>query len=252
MRPDRAFFDLQVRFAEGAARIAGMPLEAALIDYTNLYVRFGAGRAFDAAHPLWAAYVQGVRACADLRGLSDWTWAFYADCPAHLAAPPLVATFGCFGWARDPHGGVRLHFDPRGAGEGANAAVSPLDTREAPRRRAELRRLVEHVRAHAGGGDPLVHGTSWLYNLPAYQRLFPPAYLATSQAVDRPRALSLWGQFLDRRGQLRHDAAQALLARLAKTRDVSAISRCFALHAVAVQAPLSVFYAHLPAVDRPR
>ncbi|QBQ99671.1 hypothetical protein [Paraburkholderia pallida] len=249
MRPDRAFFDLQVRFAEGVARVAGMPLEKALLDCTNLYVRFGAGREFDAAHPLWAAYLQGVRACTDSRELGDWTWHFYRDCPAHLAAPPIVAAFGCFAWARDAHGGVRLHFNAHGVGD---AAVSPLAAREAPRRRAELRQLFEHVRTHVGGNDPVVHGTSWLYNLPAYQRLFPPSYLASARAVERLRAMSLWGQFLDRHGQLRHDAARDLLTRLAETRDAGAIGQCFALRAIAVQAPASVFHEHGLATGHPR
>jgi hypothetical protein len=237
--PDRAFFDLQVRFAEGVARLAGIAFDAALLDFTNLYVRFGAGRAFDAQHPLWVAYVDGLRACAGFREVSDWTWRYYAGCPVHLAAPPVVAVFGCFAWAREPHGGVRLHFDARGAGD---IAVSPLDLREVPRRRAELRQLFEHVRAHFGGSDPLVYGTSWLYNLPAYRRLFPSAYLVTARPVDRLRALSLWGQFLDRHGHLRYDAAQALLVRLAGSQDIADIGLCFALRALAVQAPVSVFY----------
>lgn len=252
MRPDRAFFDLQVRFAQGVARLAGVSLEHALLDSTNLYVRFGAGRAFDPTHPLWAAYIEGVRACTDGRELSEWTWRFHADCPAHLAAPPVAAAFGCFAWARDPHGGVRLHFDPRGAGNEGDASRSPLDAREAPRRRAELLQLIEHVRAHAGSSDPLVRGTSWLYNLPAYQRLFPPAYLATSKTVERLRALSLWGQFLDRRGQLRYDVAQALLARLARTQEVRAIGQCFALRAIAVEAHASTFDENWFAIDGSR
>jgi hypothetical protein len=247
--PDRAFFDLQIRFAHGVACMAGIALETALLDCTNLYVRFGAGRAFDAQHPLWSAYVEGVRACTGFRETSDWTWRFYAGCPTHRAAPPAVAAFSCFAWAREPHGGVRLHFDAGGA---ADAAISPLDLREAPRRRAELRQVFEHVREHSGASDPLVHGTSWLYNLPAYRRLFPPAYLATAQPVDRLRALSLWGQFLDRHGKLRYDAAQALLARLANTRDAAAIGQCFALRALAVQAPESVFYEHFSSIASPR
>ena len=60
MSPKRAFYDLQVRFARTAARHAGMPLAAAMLDCTNLYVRFGAGRAFDRTHPLWAAYLHGL------------------------------------------------------------------------------------------------------------------------------------------------------------------------------------------------
>lgn len=43
-----------------------------------------------------------------------------------------------------------------------------------------------------------------------------------------------------------------LLARLAKARDVCTIGECFALRAIAVQAPASVFEAYPLGADRPR
>lgn len=39
------FFDLQLRFAGYVAGLGGLPLERALLRYTNLYVRFGLGHA---------------------------------------------------------------------------------------------------------------------------------------------------------------------------------------------------------------
>ena len=37
----RDFLDVQVRFAQRVRVITGVPLEDALLSYTNLYVRFG-------------------------------------------------------------------------------------------------------------------------------------------------------------------------------------------------------------------
>jgi hypothetical protein len=240
VRPERAFFDLQVRFAREAACRAGMPLAAALLDCTNLYVRFGAGRDFDAAHPLWAAYLSGLDEHAGDARQCEWTWRYVQHCAAHQAAPPVVATSGCFSYAREPHGGVRLHFNPHTGG------VSPLDITQLDARRDELRQLVSHLHANDGASrDLLVHGTSWLYNVAAYRRIFPAAYIASAQPVARLRALSLWGQFLDRHGRVREEAAATLIARAKAADDLSGLAQCFPLQALAVCAPLSVFRAFL-------
>ncbi|WP_233885279.1 hypothetical protein [Paraburkholderia flagellata] len=242
MRPERAFYDLQVRFARTAARLADMPLAAALLDCTNLYVRFGAGRAFDRTHPLWAAYVRGLDERASVDEQCEWTWRYLQRCPTHQAAPAIVATVGCFSYAREPHGGVRLHFENTQTDNG----MSPLDSRQLAARHVELRALIRHLRGHlresgCASSDVLIHGTSWLYNVPAYRRLFPAAYVASAQPVARLRALSLWGQFLDRHGGVRNDAAALLLARVERVRAFADLLPCFPLQALAVHASLAEF-----------
>lgn len=243
MRPARAFFDLQVRFAHEAARLTGAPLASALLDWTNLYVRLGAGREFDAARPLWAAYASGIDESAPFEQHCEWTWRYLQQCPIHRASPDVIAAFGCFSYARDAHGGVRLHFDPR-----ANNGISPLDIGQSPARRAELRRLIEHVCEHLPGGSSLEsQGTSWLYNVPAYRRLFPEVYVASAQPVARWRALSFWGQFLDRYGEVREAQAAAMLARVAQLRHIEKITQCFPFQALAVRAPIQLLLEHFTA-----
>ena len=241
MRPERAFYDLQVRFAHTAARLADIPVAAALLDCTNLYVRFGAGRNFDRMHPLWAAYVDGLDEYASVAQQCEWTWRYLQHCPTHQSAPAVAATVGCFSYAQEPHGGVRLHFNAQ-----ADDGMSPLDSRQLVARQDELRTLIEQLYAqlrasgHASS-DVLVHGTSWLYNLPAYQRLFPTAYIASARPVGRLRALSLWGQFLDRNGCVRNDAAATLLKRIERANAFADLLSCFPLQALAVQASVEVF-----------
>lgn len=151
MHYEKAFFDLQVRFAQTAARLADVPLERALLDWTNLYARFGAGRAFDPRHPLWGACADGLRDAADP---VEWTWRYLRRCPVHLGAPPVVATGGCFSYACVGDGAVRLHFSAP-----AQADDSPLAGSQASFRRTELRSLFAHLREQAPDADPLVHGT---------------------------------------------------------------------------------------------
>jgi hypothetical protein len=241
LRPERAFYDLQVRFAHTAARLADIPLVAALLDCTNLYVRFGAGRNFDRTHPLWAAYVDGLDEHASVAQQCEWTWRYLQHCPTHQSAPAVAVTVGCFSYAQEPHGGVRLHFNAR-----TDNGMSPLDFRQLAARQGELRTLIDqlHAQLRASGhasSDVLVHGTSWLYNVPAYRRLFPSAYIASARPVARLRALSLWGQFLDRNGCVRNDAAAMLLARVERASDFADLLSCFPLQALAVQASVEVF-----------
>ena len=120
MKYARGFLALQLRFAETVAEPAGLSLERALLDYTNLYIRFGIGRDFDPAHPRWQGYLAGLRA-AD--SPAEWTYQFYLACPPAPPAPGLVATFGCFAYAHLPDGRVRLHF--RNAEPPARSPLGP-------------------------------------------------------------------------------------------------------------------------------
>ena len=63
----KAFFDLQLEFAQRVAILSELPLARALLDYTNLYIRFGLGRDFDPAHPSWREYLAGLQDTNDTR-----------------------------------------------------------------------------------------------------------------------------------------------------------------------------------------
>ncbi len=55
----------------------------------------------------------GLRDTPDVR---EWTYAFYLTRPDAMAAPSVVATFGCFAYARPPGERIRLHFQNAGDG----------------------------------------------------------------------------------------------------------------------------------------
>lgn len=88
-------FDLQLTFAEKVQAIAGMPLEQALFEYTNFFVRFGLGREPDREHAGWQAYVSGLRDAEDAR---DYSYRFYLKDAETSTTPPVAATFGCFAY----------------------------------------------------------------------------------------------------------------------------------------------------------
>lgn len=232
MKYGKDFFDLQLRFARRVGEIAGLPLERAVLDYTNIYVRLAIGRGFDLAHPVWRDYIDGLKGASDA---AEWTHRF------HLARPPseppgTVATFGCFSYALERDDRLRLHFENREDGD-----ISPLGAERVDARRDELRRLFAHVRRIRDEGVQ-VTGVSWLYNLPAYRRLFPEGYIASAKvAGSRFRNMPLWGQFLDRSGKVKPAEARMLCERVSRRTDLAALALCFPLQPLAVEAPISAF-----------
>lgn len=231
----KAFFDLQLEFARVVASAAGLRPDRALLDYTNLYVRLGLGRSFDEADPVWRRYVDGLNTATDP---GEWTYRFILASPDDVLPPSMEARSGCFSFARPDPECIRLHFH-----NAQTDSTSPLDAACLDARLAELRTLFMRVQI-AGPAPKTVAGTSWLYNIDAYRRLFPPSYLASAQvAHPRYRNLSLWGQFLDRHGSLRQDRADVFLRRLARASDMAAIGRCFPFQALAVEAPPGDFYS---------
>jgi hypothetical protein len=227
----KAFYDLQLRFADRVATLGGLPPARALLEYTNLYIRFGLGRDFDSEHPVWREYLTGWQRADDR---ADWTYRFAAT---RQGGPPVVATFGCFGYAQPRPGRIRLHFE-NADGDGQRA----LGIEQRGRRVADLSALFDHVKRTLPHPVKVV-GASWLYNLEAYRRLFPPAYLASARVLTgRFQHMPLWGQFLDRLGQVKPGPSRQFLERLEGALDHGRLDECFPLQVLTVEAPAQAFY----------
>ncbi len=233
MRYRKEFFEVQIQFARRVAEVCGIPLEQAILHYTNVYVRFAIGRGFDPAHPIWRKYVDGLWRASDP---SEWTYQFYLTRP-YVEPPQVIAAFGCFSYGLQSGDRIRLHFENRQTGTG-----SPLAEDRADARRDELCQLFSHVqRLHPGARS--VAGVSWLYNLTAYRRQFPENYLASARvAGDRFRNMPLWGQFIDWQGRLKPTPVEIFRERLAHWNQPGHAAGCFPLQPLAVEAPITDFY----------
>lgn len=228
--------DLQLTFAERVCELSGASFERALLEYTNLYIRLGLGHSFDATHATWRAYLAGLRTASDARA---YTYGYYLDAAKVGVESRSLGTFGCFSWGREGDV-VRLHFVNETPG-----GVSPFDDMRHAERRAELVALFAQVKSIVGNGAK-VTGVSWLYNRESYRRLFPPAYVeSTGVARGRFRGMSLWGQFLNRRGELHVARATKLSSALDAASSIEEIDGCFPFPVLVAEAPVSAFYDFL-------
>jgi len=230
----KAFFDLQVALAQKVVALSGLPLPRALLEYTNLYIRFGLGRDFDAAQPAWQEYIAGVR---DANDVAESTYAFYVARGGEPAGPPVLASVGCFAYARLGPDRIRLHFH-----NAESSGASPLALERAGRRVAELGGLFDHLK-RTSDQPWYVVGASWLYNLEAYRRLFPAPYLATARVMTgRFQHMPLWGQFLDRHGAVKEHMMRRFMERFERQSTMDGLDRCFPLPVLSLEASVQHFY----------
>ena len=231
------FFDLQLRFAARVAEIAGVSLGEAVGTHTNIYVRLGMGPQLDANNPDWVDY---VAALSKARTPAAWTYQLHRQRQHLPAGPAHAATVGCFSYAQAGQDRVRLHFQV-----GAQHPESPLSIANLSLRQRELAALLGMLKA-SSGQDLCIVGASWLYNLPAYRRIFPQPYLAGLHDMAHPyQRLPLWGQFLNRDLSLRSAAAARFLACVAKASHLNELAACFPLSVLTTSVPAQCIYDHL-------
>ena len=234
------YFEIQLRLARRMAEITGAPLGEMALRHTNFHRRLGLG-VWREGPPAagWGPYAAMLEALSDLSAQVAWTVQAYHWAPDEILPHPGQFGFGCFAHEpRSDDGVVRIHFNNLDT----DAEGGPLSSAKVGRRREELTRLFAHV-AKANPPNTAICGGSWLYNVEAYRRLFPPAYVASRVPYARPIALrgtATWGQIIDSRGRVRPDVRDAVQANLTRL-DPEAPWRAFPFQMLAVEAPLSAF-----------
>jgi hypothetical protein len=235
------YFALQLTVSAHYARIAGVPMDVAIARCTNLRRRFRLTE--PDGEPQWAEFLAEVGAS---RGSEQELLLLCMRRFDAGRAQPASTGFGPFSFdAPGPDGALRLHFMPQ-----EPHAESPLASAGIGDRLDELRALFEAVRRrHRDAAS--VRGYSWLYHLPAYLRLFPPAYRRSVRAPTVAPHLtgsSVWGQVLDWRQRVKPAMREAVLSRL-PAMEVAAPWRIFPLQPLAAECAIAEFDAWL---QRPR
>jgi len=231
------YFRLQLMLADAVAERTGQPLADCVLSFTNLHRRFGLGvPGAGPVAPVWERYVAGLAAARTLAERVALTKAAFIE-----GLPESQrARFGCF--THDPpdaDGVVRIHF----SSQDSEGDVGPLASWKTDRRVDELRRMFAAIRA-AHPDAKTVRGSSWLYNLEAYRRLFPPAYAASRREPPRVglNGTSSWGQLIDHRGYVKPDVEAAFLRNLRQDLDPAEPWRVFPLRPLITRAPIETFY----------
>jgi hypothetical protein len=235
MRWSHDFTALFMRFARIVSDVGGIDSEDVLRTWTPLYLNLdGLDRSFDPVAPVWQEFLSGLRASQDPVA---WTHSFYLE---HSYDYPTPAA-GCFSWSyEESTRTVRFHF----YGNGDTSGDSPIAAARQTARMEELRSLFRKVQGAARDAQA-VRGRSWLYNVPAYCRLFPPEYIRSAVQVEPElQFMSLWGQFLDRTWNVRPRAAEEFLRNLAVAETFDAVRGSFPLPVRAPRCEIEHFYRY--------
>jgi hypothetical protein len=234
MKVSKEFIELNVRFAQYAAQVKRTPLDESLLKYTHLYLALGLGRDFDATNDIWRAYVAGLQTRQEV---VDWTYRFYLDRHIQLTKKDFGPAFGCFYCALWSKNRVRLHF-----WNGETTDKSPLSSERRPQRVSELTAMLRLLKDQVPDTATLIGG-SWLYNLEAYRRLFPEEFLETAVVAENDyQFIALWGQFVDRHGEIRHGVGEQFLARLTQRVVEADLEDCFPYQVLRLECPVQSCY----------
>ena len=233
----KEFLTLQIKFAQKIAEVSHQALEDVIMDYTMLRNLFNLRVSHDIPNPLWDAFIAGLRVSGTPE---DWTYDFYLQ---HTAVEPNPSDdrrfFGCFSYVypwRNTRK-LRLHFENRETLEHGTLSKVRMHVRK-----SELSTMFRYIQANHPDVET-VRGGSWLYNISAYIRLFPPDYIKTAKPVGYETEFwALWGQFVARNGSIRQPAATQFLECLSKQNTVEGCLQCFPYQVLRPECPIERFY----------
>lgn len=233
MRQSLAYFELQTRIAAAVRRVLGVSTEESFRRFTTFYkiaVDNDAGSPpdrwrFDPTHPRWREFVKAVEVGADPARYvwAQSEWEFSGRC------------FGYDYWPQQRT--VRIHFGSSPDG----LALRPESTGA---RMAELQAIVAEV-LNQHPEAAFVRGTSWLYHIPAYRRLFPPNYVAALAPVGYLHPFTaLWGQFLDRFGELKPALSEPFIRIMSTAETLDQLNAAFLVPVLATTGSFREFRRH--------
>ncbi len=128
--------------------------------------------------------------------------------------PEGSRSFGCFSHWQEKEGSdtMEIHFQNNEFNK-----VGPLDKSKIELRRKELHDLLLDIK-NKYPWVKNISGLSWLYNLPAYRRLFPASYINNLHPdlyrMQWKRGTTIWGQFIDSEYNLRQPLVEELLRKV--------------------------------------
>lgn len=217
-----------MHFAEVLSNLRHEPLASGLESYTAL------PNFFEYAAPFsWDQVLKGL---SNSSNAADYLYRSYLS--LDHSNPPHEVRFGCFEYGQPHDGEIQIHFNNRDHRHGG-----PLGRSKVPERIRELKEMFTYIKALNFEAKE-VRGRSWLYNVDAYKRLFPPSYFESARPDDDEymlRTIAVWGQFIDNDNHTKKDVRDEFLARLKHINEDNVMSM-FPLPLLTTHAPLEDFY----------
>jgi len=225
------FFDLQIQFAIHAQRITGLELGDVLLRYTCLYRRFSLPTPPDAQNPEWKHFVAQIKSS---ESLGELAYNYYLGTIKKGPETPLP----CFSYHYEWPGTICLHFANNDKSE-----KGPLSDEQMPERIAELRGIFTEVKKWYPEATTVKSPPSWIHAMPKMLRLFPSGPTQNLEPVNNVLdATSTWGQFLNRKKEVRKDVAQAFLEKIQKAKTEDELMASFPSQAFTGQCDIDVMY----------
>jgi len=188
------------------AETRGISLSEALLQYTSAHTRLF-------RHPTrgvnddWQEFVDSVPSNPD--AITELIYATYLQHEEDLVSESHQEriVFGCFSLVyKESRNSFTLHF-------GNNDSQGNLGQDRITARWDDLRKLSDSIKSSKQNGA-MIQMSSWLLSIDAFTRLMPPEFVQSIEvcSVDTAQDNGLWGQFLDKEGQVKTGLAEKLLS----------------------------------------
>jgi len=242
-------FTLQYEYAKRAAEILTIPIETALLQFTQIWRRIHNVSELKANKMDWSFHT------------TTSAWQELCDRINNNESADIVAYdlyiknngssdvgkkyFGCFRYDFIPQKGnkkgtIKLHFKNRDS-----SRYGPLTKERQDARFGDLKSMFTWIKKTHPDAE-IVEGGSWLYNLESYRRLFPKIFTADMKVeeVPFPRSSGIWGQFLTSDSQVNDRMQQDFLVKANCATDVYELLQCFEFKILFPTAGIENFYDH--------
>ncbi len=234
--PER-FFDVQLIFARKVAEVTKQSFADAVLHHTAIYRILGLDWSANPAHLTWQEYLQALQ--QDVKAGAKGTYQFYFARSGSIPHMSDQQHWGCFAYDYlQKQRKVKLHFSNQDFTEYGALSHQRMNVRQ-----AELQAMFKSIRQEHPEAETVI-GSSWLYNIQAYTRLFPGEYGQSARAADRVDYLGrgLWGQFLNHEWQANEQTVGVFLQCVEAATTMQQCDQSFPYQLMLPEAPITVFY----------
>lgn len=242
-------FSIQYVYAKRASKILNIPIQQALMEFTQFWRRIHNPLELKAAKMEWSF------------DSTTPQWRELSDKINHNESADIVAFelyrknnssteigknyFGCFRYnyiqpIDDEKGIIEIHFKNRDT-----SGYGPLTTERKQERLHDLKSMFESISKDHPEAK-VVHGGSWLYNLNSYRRLFPEIFTRDMKVekIPFPRSSGIWGQFLTSDGKVNDEMKSNFLHKVNNAKNAYQLLQCFEFKILFPGAGIESFYDH--------